>query len=93
MWTQEFTPTDVNYNSTNGLMVVTIGKHDIQRGDTVRVTPLGITLRCSQDNYATDHPYPRTTDPYYNKTVAVTAVPTGTANITNASYQETTGIS
>ena len=71
MWTQEFTPTDVNYNSTNGKMIVTIGKHDIQRGDTVRVTPLGITLRCSQDNYATDHPYPRTTDPYYEKNILV----------------------
>ena len=71
LWKQEFTPTDVNYNSTNGLMVVTIGDHDIQRGDTVRVTPLGITLRCSQDNYATDHPYPRTTDPYYEKNILV----------------------
>ena len=71
LWTKEFTPTDVNYNSTNGKMVVTIGKHDIQRGDTVRVTPLGITLRCSQDNYATDHPYPRTTDPVYEKNILV----------------------
>ena len=67
LWDQEFTPTDVAYNSSNGLMVITIGDHDIQRGDTVRFTPLGITLRCSQDNYATDHPYPRTTDPYYEK--------------------------
>ncbi len=67
LWDQEFTPTDVAYNSGNGLMVITIGDHDIQRGDTVRFTPLGITLRCDQDNYATDHPYPRTTDPYYEK--------------------------
>ena len=71
LWTKEFTPTDVLYNSTNGKMEVTIGKHDIQRGDTIRITPLGITLRCSQDNYATDHPYPRTTDPFYEKNILV----------------------
>ena len=89
---QKLTPTNITYNSATGDMVMTIPDHVFNVGNRLMIAPNSLTFTCSQDNNASNHSYPRTTDPYYNKTVAVTAVGTGTANITNASYQETTGI-
>jgi len=73
-------------------MVMTIPNHVFNIGNRLMIAPNSLTFTCSQDNNASNHSYPRTTDPYYNKTVAVTAVGTGTANITGATYNPNTGV-
>ena len=51
--------------------------------DTVGLATNSYTWRCSQDNYATDHYYPRTTDPIHNVEVGIvtTTIDTFTINV------------
>ena len=58
-----FTPTNATYDGATGVLVLTIAGHGLSNGDTISIADYGITFRCSMDNYLTDHPYPRPTDP------------------------------
>ena len=40
-------------------------------GSTLTIDPNSLTFTCSKDNYATQHTYPRTTDPVYNQIIGV----------------------
>ena len=72
--------------------------------DTVGLATNSYTWRCSQDNYATDHTYPRTTDPIHNIEVGIvtTTLDTFTMNVgitsrvkfnvTNATYDANSGL-
>ena len=72
--------------------------------DTLGLATDSYTWRCSQDNYATDHTYPRTTDPIHNIEVGVVTSTTDTFtinvgitsrvkfNITNATYDANSGL-
>ena len=71
---RKFTPTHADYNPTTGFMTLTIGRHNLRRGTAVKIATNSITFRCAQDDYATDHSYPRTTDPNYNTAVTITDV-------------------
>ena len=57
------TPTAATYDGATGALVLTIDSHGLSNGNTISITDYGITFRCSMDNYLTDHPYPRPTDP------------------------------
>ncbi len=99
-----YTPTAVDYDSSTGDMVLTIGTHSLTTSSTLRVAPYGLRFSCSKDNHATTHAYPRTTDPQYNKNVTIKAVTDTTATInigaspaknydvTSAVYQPVTGV-
>ena len=58
-----FTPTDATYDGATGVLVLTIANHGLSNGNTISIADYGLTFRCSMDNYLTDHPYPRPTDP------------------------------
>ena len=72
--------------------------------DTVGLATDSYTWRCSQDNYATDHTYPRTTDPIHNIEVGIVTTTTDTFtinvgitsrvkfNVTNATYDANSGL-
>ena len=72
--------------------------------DTLGLATDSYTFRCSQDGYATDHTYPRTTDPIHNIEVGVVTSTTDTFtinvgitsrvkfNITNATYDANSGL-
>ena len=72
--------------------------------DTIGLATDSYTWRCSQDNYATDHTYPRTTDPIHNVEVGVVTSTTDTFtinvgitsrvkfNVTNATYDANSGL-
>ena len=79
--TQQFTPTNGTYDPATGTTVLTIGSHKLQPGDTVRLTTASLTFECSQDNYATQHAYPRATDPAAGKEILVEAVTSTTITI------------
>ena len=42
---------------------------------TISLDPESITFTCDKDNHATEHSYPRTKDPSYNKVLGVESVP------------------
>ena len=72
--------------------------------DTIGLATNSYTWRCSQDNYATDHTYPRTTDPIHNVEVGIvtSTIDTFTINVgitsrikfnvTNATYDPNSGL-
>ena len=48
--------------------------HNITPGQSVSIDANSLVWTCAMDSHATDHPYPRTTDPYYNKNILITNV-------------------
>ena len=58
-----FTPTNATYDGATGVLALTIENHGLSNGNTISIADYGLTFRCSMDNYLTDHPYPRPTDP------------------------------
>ena len=77
-----FTPTVVDYDAITGSMEITIGSHSYTTSDTITIAANSLTFTCSKDNHATQHTYPRLTDPSYGATLAITAV-TGTTITVN----------
>ena len=69
-----FTPTAVDYDATTGLMEINIGSHSYTTSDTITIAANSLTFTCTKDNNATNHSYPRVTDPSYGATLAITAV-------------------
>lgn len=60
---QYFQPTNANYNSTTGDLVLTIGTHNLDIGEGIVIEEGSLVFSCDQDNYSTLHSYPRSTDP------------------------------
>ncbi len=60
---RQITPTSASYDPTTGLLTVTLSNHGILQGEEVFFAEGAFTLQCAYDGYATDHPYPRSTDP------------------------------
>ena len=52
------------YNPTTGVMTIEIGSHSLTTSDTVQIANGGITFTCDADAHATNHAYPRATDPH-----------------------------
>ena len=51
------------------------------KANTIGIATDGVTFTCSKDNYATEHSYPRTTDPAHNATLGIEAVTTNTFTV------------
>jgi len=60
--------------STGVLTIVTTAAHDLSTDNTVTIANNSLTFRCSLDNYATTHTYPRSSDPISGISTAVTVV-------------------
>ena len=86
-----FQPSNATYDPATGDFVMTIANHTINTGTKLKLKTGGFTFTCDQDSNQSQHTYPRSTDPSYNTTIAVTAVGTTTADITGATYNPTTG--
>jgi len=69
------------YTPSTGLLVLEIGSHSLTTSNTVSIAEGGITLTCVMDNNATEHKYPRSTDPYANKQIAIAAVTSTTITL------------
>ena len=79
-----YTPTNATYDPITGVMVLTLGAHDLQVGSTIKIAPGSITFECGSPAVEISHP--RTTDPIYNKavTIAETTSTTITLNVGDA---------
>jgi hypothetical protein len=74
--------TDATYDYETGELVLTIGSHSFTTSDTLTIGANKLSFTCTLDNNATSHTYPRTTDPAYGTTLAISAV-TGTTVTVN----------
>ena len=77
-----FQPTGATYDPATGDMVLTIGSHSLTTSSRVDIAIGGITFTCTKDGNATNHSYPRATDPAANAVLAVKAVGGGNTTIT-----------
>ena len=76
-----FTPTGATYTPTTGEMVITIIGHTIAVNDQVKLETGAVSFSCAKDNHASDHSYPRATDPYANTWLTVSAVTANTLTV------------
>ena len=70
----QHTATDGSYDPITGLMTLTIGAHSLAVGTSVKIADDSLTFQCQKDQYATDHAYPRSSDPARDTAVNITAV-------------------
>ena len=67
------TPTGATYDPSTGMMVLTIGAHNLSVGEYVKLDDDSITFTCAMDDNATNHSYPRNTDPASNVPLQIIA--------------------
>ena len=81
---KKYTPTAATYDVNTGVMVVTIGAHDFQVGDTIIIEKESMTFECGSPAEQISHP--RETDPAYNTPLLIAAktATTITVNVGNA---------
>ena len=57
------TPTEISYSGNTGLMTVTIADHGMTNGEQIMFEDNSLIFTCGKDDHATEHAYPRPTDP------------------------------
>jgi len=67
------TPNGATYIPSTGVLTLTFASaHGMSTNDTISLDNESIIFTCDADNYQTNHPYPRATDPIAGVTTAVT---------------------
>ena len=61
--TTDLTIVTADYDPVTGVMEITTAGLGMQNGDKVMIADASLTLSCARDNNASNHPYPRATDP------------------------------
>ncbi len=72
------TPTAILYDPTSGVTTVTSAGHGLNNSNSVGIVTSSLNFQCEQDYYATNHPYPRASDPIAGIFTAITAHTTDT---------------
>ena len=65
--TTPYTSTNATYVGSTGILVLTIGTHSLVAGDFVHIDTDSVTFTCTKDANATNHTYPRSSDPANTK--------------------------
>ena len=69
------------YAPATGLLTITLTNHNFANGSYVRFDKDSLTFTCAKDSNATQHKYPRITDPVYNKWIPITVVDANTFTV------------
>ena len=69
-----FNVSDATYDANTGVLVLTIGSHSLPVGESIRIAANSLTFSCDRNNFASNHTYPRSTDPAHNNALRVNAV-------------------
>ena len=83
--------TAADYNQNTGDMEITIGNHNFIEGSGIKLAANSLTFTCLKDFNTTNHTYPRTTDPVYNKSIPIKSVGISPYTIAGADYNPETG--
>ena len=71
-----------SYTPSSGLLEVTTSSdHNLSTGHFVKIAEGSLKFECTKDNRATQHDYPRITDPSYNKWLEVTVTSSTEFNV------------
>ena len=77
----DYDVTNATYDPSTGVMVLTVGTHSLTTGTSITVAANSLTFTCGQDGNATQHTYPRSSDPFYNTAINIDAVTSTTITI------------
>ena len=70
------------YNPTTGILTVdTSGAHGLSTGNRIQIADNSLTFTCAYDSNATQHTYPRQTDPIRKEWIEVTVVDSDTFTV------------
>ncbi len=71
-----------SYIPTTGVLTLsTSTNHGLSNGDYIKIADESLTFNCSRDSQATNHKYPRISDPVSNKWLPVTVVDSDTFTV------------
>ncbi len=76
-----YTATDAAYNPTTGIVTLTVNNHGLVSGDKVKIANDSLTFTCAEDSNATNHTYPRASDPVSNSWISISNVTTNTFDV------------
>ena len=82
-------PTNATYTPSNGNLVITINNHGLVNGDAVVLETDSFRFTCATDGNATNHDYPRATDPAANQYLTVSNVTTNTFRVNVGASSDT----
>jgi len=66
--------TDADYNSTTGIMEITIANHGFANGDSIQIPDGTITFSCNYGGGVSSQSYPRSKDPNSGKWLVITKI-------------------
>ena len=69
------------YDPTTGDMILEIGSHSLTTSNTIQIANDAVTFTCDADSNATNHSYPRATDPVSGQNIAITGVTATTITV------------
>ena len=79
--TTKHTPTNLAYTASSGITTITVPNHGFSNGDQIKLRTNSIVFKCDKDNYATEHRYPRPTDPAADTFLSISNVTTNTFRV------------
>ena len=82
----QHTPSAATYTPATGILQVTITGHGFSNGDLIKFDAGALVFECDTDSRATKHPYPRGSDPVFDKWLAI-------SNKTNDTFEVNVGVS
>ena len=68
-----YTATNATYTPDSGVLVLQIGTHSLNTSNTIQIDVDSLIFTCSEDNFFTEQPYPRSTDPAAGQNLQITA--------------------
>ena len=78
-----WTPITASYTASTGILILSIGAgHGLTASDSIRIAANSLTFTCDADNYASEHTYPRSTDPAYDVDISIIEVNNAGGTIT-----------
>jgi len=84
--------TNATYNSATGDLVMTIGNHSLPVNTSIQIAPNSLTFTCDKDGNASQHTYPRVTDPAYNTAINIDAATSTTITVNVGVSPTTSGV-
>ena len=74
-------PSTAQYFHTSGNLKLTLNNHGFHTGDLIKIKPNSLTFTCARDNHATEHTYPRRSDPKYDTWVSIASTTVNTFTV------------
>ena len=100
----DLTPNGGTYTPSSGLLVLSFASaHNLSNGANIQIADNGLTFTCDMDNNATEHQYPRPSDPVSGSNLSITfisatsfsvnvgASPAVSHDVSDATYDPYTG--